>query len=127
MEVKNNGHRENEETNTRSVRQRESKTRANDSKRVKKISRKAQMNLYRIFEWIMIALGTVGVCIGQNEAAMLAFLVCGQLRIEERLEALANRESKDYSMILYSLLSLCEEDDTADRIKKEIKKEERRK
>lgn len=112
MEVKNNGHRENEETNTRSVRQRESKTGTNDSKRVKKISRKAQMNVYRIFEWIMIALGTVGVCIGHSEAAMLAFLVCGQLRIEDKLE---------------SLLSLCEEADVKDRIKKEIKKEERHK
>ena len=85
------------------------------------------MNVYIIFEWVMIALGTVGVCIGHYEMAMLAFLVCGQLRIEERLEALANRESKDFSTIMYSLLSLCEEADVTDRIKKEIKKEERRK
>lgn len=85
------------------------------------------MNLYSVFEWITIALGIVGICIGQYEMAMLVFLVSGQLRIEERLDALAKRERNDFSMILYSLLSLCEETDMADRIKKEIKKEERHK
>ena len=78
----------------------------------KKLSRKAQMNLYIIFEWIMIALGIVGICIGQHEMAMFALLVAGQLRIEDKLD---------------SLLSLCEEADTVERTKKEIKKEERNK
>ncbi len=85
------------------------------------------MNVCSIFEWVMIALGAVGICIGQYEMAMFAFLVCGQLRIEDKLDRLANRESSNYSMILYSLLSLCEEADNADRIKEEIEKEERNK